>query len=126
MGASLGALAAFHAHRVAAAPVRRALPRSRASSPARPIDGVNFARFVRVTRFVRPCPTGESWRDPVPVVITCGQTEENAANNRALREALHRQRYDVRMYEHPDVHNWVSWRDVLHPHLIDLLDRLWG
>jgi enterochelin esterase-like enzyme len=127
MGASLGALAAFHAHRVhprlfgglflqSGSFFTRATDRQESS----------FARFVRVTRFVGSVLRDESWRDPVPVVITCGQTEENAANNRALREALHRQRYDVRIYEHPDVHNWVSWRDVLHPHLIDLLDRLWG
>ncbi len=63
---------------------------------------------------------------PVPVVMTCGATEENVANNRALRDALVRQRYDVRLTEHPDVHNWVSWRDTFDPHLVALLERLWG
>jgi enterochelin esterase-like enzyme len=127
MGASLGALAAFHAHRVqprlfgglflqSGSFFTRATDRQESS----------FARFVRVSRFVGSVLRGDSWPDPVPVVLTCGTTEENAANNRALREALLRQRYDVRLYEHPDVHNWVSWRDALHPHLTDLLDRLWG
>jgi enterochelin esterase family protein len=127
MGASLGALAAFHAHRLhprlfgglflqSGSFFTRATDRQ--ESP--------FARFVRVTRFVGSVLRDDDRRDPVPVVLTCGLTEENAANNRSLRDALVRQRYDVRLYEHADVHNWVSWRDVLHPHLIDLLDRLWG
>jgi enterochelin esterase-like enzyme len=127
MGASLGALAAFHAHRVqprlfgglflqSGSFFTRATDRQESS----------FARFVRVSRFVGSVLRRDSWPDPVPVVLTCGKTEENAANNRALREALLRQRYDVRLYERPDVHNWVSWRDALHPHLVDLLDRLWG
>jgi enterochelin esterase-like enzyme len=59
-------------------------------------------------------------------VMTCGRTEENIGNNRALRDALVRQRYDVRLHEHPDLHNWVSWRDTFHPHLVALLERLWG
>jgi enterochelin esterase-like enzyme len=127
MGASLGALAAFHAHRVQPRLFGGLFLQS-GSFFTRTTDGQEsgFPRFVRVTRFVGSVLRDDAWRDPVPVVITCGKTEENAANNRALREALARQRYDVRLYEHPDVHNWVSWRDVLHPHLIDLLDRLWA
>ncbi|HEV3398657.1 MAG TPA: esterase, partial [Actinomycetes bacterium] len=78
------------------------------------------------TRFVASVHRDESWRDPVPTVMTCGMTEENLANNRSLRDTLVRQRYDVRLHEHTDVHNWVSWRDTLHPHLIELLDRLWA
>jgi hypothetical protein len=28
--------------------------------------------------------------------------------------------------EHPDAHNWVSWRDSFHPSLVTLLERLLG
>jgi enterochelin esterase-like enzyme len=127
MGASLGALAAFHVHRVqprlfGALFLQSGSFFTRATDP----QESGFARFARVTRFVRAVHGEQSWRDPVPTVMTCGGTEENLANNRALRDALVRQRYDVRLHEHPDVHNWVSWRDALYPHLVELLDRLWG
>jgi enterochelin esterase-like enzyme len=127
LGASLGALAAFHAHRMHSRLFGGLFLQSgsfftRATDP----QESGFPRFARITRFVGSVRRDQVWADPVPVVLTCGLTEENAANNRALREALVRQHYDVRLYEHPDVHNWVSWRDALYPHLVDLLDRLWG
>jgi enterochelin esterase-like enzyme len=127
MGASLGALAAFHAHRVQPRLFGGLFLQS-GSFFMRATDAQEstFPRFSRITRFVGSVLREERWPDPVPVVMTCGLTEENAANNRLLRDALVRQRYDVRLYEHPDVHNWVSWRDALYPHLVDLLDRLWA
>jgi enterochelin esterase-like enzyme len=127
MGASLGALAAFHAHRLQPRLFGGLFLQS-GSFFMRATDRQEsgFARFARITRFVGSVLRDDDRRDPVPVVMTCGKTEENVANNRALRDALVRQRYDVRLYEHPDVHNWVSWRDALHPHLVDLLDRLWA
>jgi enterochelin esterase-like enzyme len=127
MGASLGALAAFHAHRVHPRLFGGLFLQS-GSFFTRATDRQEscFPRFARITRFVGSVRRDEAWVDPIPVVMTCGQTEENAENNRRLRDALVRQRYDVRLHEHPDVHNWVSWRDTLHPHLVDLLDRLWG
>jgi enterochelin esterase-like enzyme len=127
MGASLGALAALHAHRVQPR-LFGALFLQSGSFFQRSTDSQEsgFARFARVTRFVGSVVRESGWGDPIPCVLTCGITEENLANNRAVRDALARQRYDVRLFEHADVHNWVSWRDVLHPHLIDLLDRLWA
>lgn len=127
MGASLGALAAFHAHRIQPR-IFGGLFLQSGSFFMRATDRQDsgFGRFARITRFVASVQRDESWRDQVPTVMTCGITEENLANNRALRDALVRQRYDVRLHEHPDVHNWVSWRDSLHPHLIELLNRLWA
>jgi enterochelin esterase family protein len=127
MGASLGALAAVHAHRLHPR-LFGALFLQSGSFFTRTTDRQEstFARFARVTRFVGSVLRDERWRDPVPAVLTCGKTEENLANNRALRDALARQRYDVRLHEHPDLHNWVSWRDTFHPHLVGLLERLWG
>jgi enterochelin esterase family protein len=127
MGASLGALAAFHAHRVHRHLFGGLFLQSgsffrRATDP----QELGFPRFGRISRFVGGVLRAESGPAPIPVVMTCGRPEENAANNRALRDALVRQRYDVRLTEHPDVHNWVSWRDTFDPHLVALLERLWG
>lgn len=127
MGASLGALAAFHAHRLHPRLFGGLFLQS-GSFFTRGTDAQesDFGRFTRITRFVASVQRDRTWRDTIPVAMTCGQVEENLANNRLLRDALYRQRYDVRLHEHADVHNWVSWRDVFHPHLVDLLDRLWG
>ena len=127
MGASLGALAAFHAHRLHRHLFGGLFLQSgsffrRSTDP----QETGFARFGRIARFVGGAVRADFAPAPIPVVMTCGRTEENAANNRALRDALVRQRYDVRLHEHPDLHNWVSWRDVFHPHLVGLLERLWG
>ena len=86
----------------------------------------SFPRFERISRFTGGVLRAASAPAPIPIVMTCGRTEENVGNNRAIRDALVRQRYDVRLHEHPDLHNWVSWRDTFHPHLVGLLERLWG
>jgi enterochelin esterase-like enzyme len=127
MGASLGALAMLHAHRVHPELFGGLFLQS-GSFFRRRTDGQEsgFARFGRIARFVGSVHRTDAWPQPVPVVMTCGTGEENLANNRSLREALAAQGYPVRLHEHPDAHNWVSWRDVLHPHLVSLLVRLWG
>jgi enterochelin esterase-like enzyme len=127
MGASLGALAAFHAHRLHRHLFGGLFLQSgsffrRATDP----QESGFARFERISRFMAGVLRAPTAPSPIPIVMTCGIAEENLANNRVLRDALARQRYDVRLHEHPDVHNWVSWRDVFHPHLVGLLERLWG
>ena len=62
---------------------------------------------------------------PGTFALTCGTIEENLANNRATREALHRQAYDARLIENRDGHNWVGWRDTFDPYLSELLARMW-
>ena len=126
MGASLGALAAFHAHRVQRHLFGGLFLQS-GSFFRRATDAQEsgFPRFERISRFVGGVLRADSTA-PIPIVMTCGRTEENVGNNRALRDALVRQRYDVALHEHPDLHNWVSWRDTFHPHLVALLERLWG
>jgi enterochelin esterase-like enzyme len=127
MGASLGALAAFHAHRLHRH-LFGALFLQSGSFFRRATDGqeTGFPRFTRISRFVGGVVRADRAPAPIPVVLTCGRAEENVANNRVLRETLWRQRYDVRLHEHPDLHNWVSWRDTFHPHLVGMLERLWG
>jgi S-formylglutathione hydrolase FrmB len=58
--------------------------------------------------------------------MTCGTVEENLANNRAVRDALVAQGYDVYLFENRDAHNWVGWRDTFDPHLTDLLTKVWS
>src|SRR5690606_33419735 len=84
-----------------------------------------FRRFDRVTRFVKTVTDAATARHPVPVMMTCGTVEENLANNRRMRDALRLQGYDVDLAVHRDAHNWISWRDVLDPHLVDLLQICW-
>jgi enterochelin esterase-like enzyme len=126
MGASLGALAMLHAHRLRPHLFDGLFLQS-GSFFRRELDGYErgFPRFERIARFVgRVRRTGE-WPRPVPVTMTAGLGEENLGNNRAMRDALARQGYPIELVEHRDAHNWVSWRDVLEPHLTLLLEQLW-
>jgi enterochelin esterase-like enzyme len=127
MGASLGALATLHAHRRHADLFGGLFLQS--GSFFRPrLDGLEsgFRRFSRITRFTADVDRARDWPHPVPVSMTCGTGEENLANNRALRDTLAEQGYATTLDEHPDAHNWVSWRDSLDPPLVTLLARLWG
>jgi enterochelin esterase-like enzyme len=126
MGASLGALAMLHAHRVHPELFAGLFLQS-GSFFRRELDGYerNFPRFERIARFVGGVRRTREWPHPVPVTMTCGLGEENLGNNRAMRDLLAAQGYPVDLVEHRDAHNWVSWRDVLDPHLTVLLERLW-
>jgi enterochelin esterase family protein len=126
MGASLGALAMLHAHRLHPHLFDGLFLQS-GSFFRRELDGYErgFPRFERIARFVGHVRRSAEWPWPVPVMMTAGLGEENLANNRAMRDALARQGYPVELVEHRDAHNWVSWRDVLEPHLTLLLEQLW-
>ena len=126
MGASLGALAMLHAHRVHPELFAGLFLQS-GSYFRRELDGYErgFPHFERIARFVGRIRRTREWERPIPVTMTCGLGEENLGNNRGMREALARQGYEIELVEHRDAHNWVSWRDVLEPHLTLLLERLW-
>jgi enterochelin esterase-like enzyme len=126
MGASLGALAMLHAHRLHPHLFDGLFLQS-GSFFRRELDGYErgFPRFERIARFVGRVRRTAEWPWPVPVSMTAGLGEENLGNNRAMRDALARQGYPVELVEHRDAHNWVSWRDVLEPHLTLLLESLW-
>ena len=121
-GASLGALAMLHAHRL--------FPDS--------FDGLflqsgsffnteadaherRFARFGPVTKFVREVAQAVTDPRPLPVSMTCGIIEENMANNQAMASALRRLGYPVEFAEVRDVHNYTAWRDAFDPYLSRLL-----
>ena len=127
LGASLGALAFLHAHRLHPGSFGALFLQSGSFFRQR-FDRYerDFRYFRRISRFVGTVLAARTWLDPVPVVLTCGTVEENLANNRAVATALRAQGYDVRSAVVRDAHNWVAWRDALDPHLPALLRRLWG
>jgi enterochelin esterase-like enzyme len=126
LGASLGALAGFHAH-VQKPGLFGGLFLQSGSFFRLRFDAheSRFPRFRRITRFVGQV-HGRRGMSQVPTVITCGTAEENLANNRAFAEALERRGWPVTTFWNRDAHNWTAWRDALHPHLPELLVRVWG
>jgi enterochelin esterase-like enzyme len=126
MGASLGALAALHAH-VRNPGLLGGLFLQSGSFFRRRFDSheLKFRRFPRITRFVGSVHGRRGYAAAVPTTLTCGTAEENLDNNRALAEALLRRGWEVRTSWNRDAHNWISWRDSLHPHLAELLLRAW-
>jgi enterochelin esterase family protein len=128
VGASLGALAFLHLHWTHPTLLGGALLQS-GSYFRRRFDRQEsgFARFERISRFVgRVLAENRGPAPPIPLVVTCGTAEENLDNNRAVTAALDRDGFPLRYVENPDAHNWVGWRDVLHPHLAELCLRAWA
>ncbi len=127
MGASLGALAMLHAHRLHPHAFGALYLQSGSYFRQRydPQER-SFVRFRRITRFVGEILGGRGWWEPIPVAMTCGTVEENLANNRAVASALADHGYDVAWHENRDAHNWTAWRDTFEPHLVELLARVWS
>jgi len=124
LGASLGALALLHAHRMRPDSFDGLFLQS-GSFFRRATDAQErrFGRFRRIDRFVATVLADPPARR-IPVTVTCGVAEENLENNRAVAAALERQGYDVRLVEHPGGHDWPAWRRVLDSHLEELLCRV--
>jgi enterochelin esterase-like enzyme len=125
IGASLGGLALFHAHRVEPRAFSGLFLQSgsyfrRRTDP----QEARFPRFGRVERFVRAASRNETER-PVPTTITCALDEENYANNAALAQALARQGYPVDFHAARGGHDWATWRRALEAHLPALLRTVW-
>jgi enterochelin esterase family protein len=80
-----------------------------------------FVRYKRIVRFVQSVLRGDLPATRVPTVLTCGELEENAPNNRAMARAL-----GAPLHLVPDLHNYTAWRDALDPHLTTLLARVWA
>jgi enterochelin esterase-like enzyme len=127
MGASLGALSMLH--------LQRTYPRALGALflqsgsfflPRTDPQERRFPRFARVVRFVRATQRDGALALPIPVTLTVGTAEENAANNRAMAHALAEQGYEVVLEEVPDMHNYTGWRDAFDPHLTRLLQRAWA
>jgi enterochelin esterase-like enzyme len=127
MGASLGALALLHAHRVYP-DVFDALFLHSGSFFQQRLDRQEsrFLGFGRITRFVDRVLRAETWPRPIAVSLTCGTAEENLANNRAMASRLAAQRYGIAFHEYRDAHNWVAWRDSVDPPLLELISKACG
>jgi enterochelin esterase family protein len=124
VGASLGALALLHAHWTSPGPFGALLLQS-GSFFRRRFDAheSRLPRFARIVRFVSRVAGGRDAPARIPLVLTCGSGEENLDNNRFLAATLAARGWDARLHEHPDAHNWISWRDSLHPYLAELVAR---
>jgi enterochelin esterase family protein len=79
-----------------------------------------FGRIADAVRVLEPAA-----HRPMPIALTCGATEENAANNRELAERLRVAGHVVTYREFADLHNYTAWRDVWEPVLTDLLRTCW-
>jgi enterochelin esterase family protein len=123
LGASLGALALFHAHRRHPESFDALFLQSGSFFRRADVHERWFPRYERIARFVGGVNRNRPERT-IPVVLACGTVEENLPANRALEETLRRRGYDARLQEFRDGHNWVAWRDSFHPHLLRLLQRI--
>ncbi len=127
IGASLGGLAGLHAHWTRPGTFGGLFLQSGSYFRRRHDSHESgFGRYARITRFVSTIVNGRNDPEQIPVTLTVGTAEENLENNRAVAEALAGRGWDARLVEHRDAHNWVSWRDILHPHLADTLMRAGG
>jgi enterochelin esterase-like enzyme len=127
LGASLGALSLLHAHWTRPDLLGGLFLQSGSFFRRRlDVHEFLFGRFARITRFVSAVAGSGRGPDPIPVTLTCGTGEENLENNRFITAALNARGWHARLVEHPDAHNWTSWRDVLDPHLTELMLRAFG
>ncbi len=122
LGASLGALALFHAHRRHPESFDALFLQSGSFFRRADIHERWFPRYDRIARFVGGVHRTRPERT-IPIVLGCGTVEENLPANVALEESLRRRGYDARLHEFRDGHNWVAWRDSFQPHLLRLLQR---
>jgi enterochelin esterase family protein len=126
MGASLGALAALHAHRRFPGRLGGLFLQSGSFFVPRFDDHeAGFARYERIVRFVAATLQSPRAVAPVPVTVTCGEEEENVRNNRVMASALAEQGHPLVLALVRGGHDHEAWRDALHPHLTDLLTRAW-
>jgi enterochelin esterase family protein len=126
IGASLGALALLHAHRLEPRAFAGLFLQSgsffrRRTDP----QESRFPRFSRIDRFVGTVLNAKDGARPVPATITCGLDEENYGNNAALAHALAAQGYAVDFHAARGGHDWPTWRRALDAHLAPLLRRAW-
>jgi enterochelin esterase family protein len=127
LGASLGALSFLHAHWTSPGLLGGLFLQS-GSYFRRRFDAheAHVARFDRITRFVSAVAGTRTGPEPIPTTLTCGAGEENLDNNRFLAAALAARGWDAPLVERRDAHNWISWRDALHPNLAELVLRAAG
>ena len=121
VGVSLGALALLHLHRRHSALFDGLFLQSGSFfTPDLDPQERDFAGFAGVTGFVAGVSKGDPLR-PGPTVVTCGEPEENYANNRRMVTALDALGFAATFVPRRDAHNYTAWRDALDPYLTDLV-----
>jgi len=122
MGTSLGALAMLHAHcRHPGVADGLFLQSGSFFVPALDSQERRFPYYRRITAFTAALQAGGVPDVPVPVAMTCGEIEENGANNRLILALLRSAGYPASLHEVADVHNYTAWRDALDPCLAELV-----
>jgi enterochelin esterase-like enzyme len=125
MGASLGGLAMLHAHCRHPDTFGALFLQSGSFFCPRFDDHERrFPYYQRVVQFVAGVQAGRLPPRRVPVALTCGVIEENAANNRLMASALRAGGYQATLREVPDMHNYTAWRDAFDPQLTRLLGQV--
>ena len=122
MGTSLGALAMLHAHCQRPGVIDGLFLQSGSFFvPALDSQERRFPYYRRITAFTAALRAGGMPDVPVPVAMTCGEIEENVANNRLILALLRSAGYPASLHELSDVHNYTAWRDALDPCLTELV-----
>jgi enterochelin esterase-like enzyme len=127
MGTSLGALAMLHAHcRHPGVADGLFLQSGSFFVPTLDSQERRFPYYRRITAFTAALQAGGVPDVPVPVAMTCGEIEENAANNRLMLALLRSAGYPASLHEVADVHNYTAWRDAFDPCLTELVRTVTG
>ena len=126
MGQSLGALAALHAEWTHPGTFSGLLLQSGSFfCPDLDAQESGFAQWAPITDFVAQVMAASAAPSRPPVGICFGTAEENAANNTKMAAQLSRLGLDVATGDVRDGHTFTCWRDLLDPHLSDLLRGAW-
>lgn len=126
MGQSLGALAALHAEWTHPGTFAGLLLQSGSFfCPDLDAQESGFAQWRPIVDFVADVMAAHSAPSRPPVGICFGTAEENAGNNAKMAAKLTALGLDVGTGEVRDGHTFTCWRDLLDPHLSDLLRRAW-
>ncbi|MGH3470880.1 MAG: alpha/beta hydrolase, partial [Nocardioidaceae bacterium] len=127
MGASLGGLCAL-VTALAAQPRFAGVFTQSGSFFTRALDPQEstYPYFERVVEVVEEVTASPAPDHVLRIGMTCGALEENFANNAELAAVLSSHGHHVDFRTLRDLHNYVAWRDALHPALTDLLRSVWA
>ncbi len=126
VGQSLGGLAALHAAWTSPGTFAGLMLQSGSFfTPELDPQESGFEFWDEVTGFVATVLAATQGAPDAPsVAMTCGSAEENHANNLLVRDHLREVGLDVTWGEVRQAHTWTCWRDLLDPHLTDLLRKV--
>lgn len=126
MGASLGALTALLVAVAAQPRFGGAFLQSGSFfTPELDEQERSYPYFTRIAAAVGDMAGSAPTTHPLVVGMTCGELEENHADNLAMAEALRALGHDVCFESRADLHNYTAWRDALDPGLSDVLRQVW-